>query len=129
MQLIPRVEAEAGSCHGQPIIAGTRVLVSTVVGQLSSGATIDEVASAYGIEREDVLACLSFAADLLSTEEVRALEVRILVDENLPLLLATSLAAAGHDTEHARTCGLRGRPDTEVLAWATARKQVLFTHG
>jgi predicted nuclease of predicted toxin-antitoxin system len=53
--------------------------------------------------------------------------VGVLVDENLPRGLATALAAAGHDTEHARTCGLRGRPDVEVLAWANARKQVLFT--
>ena len=53
--------------------------------------------------------------------------MRILVDENLPLGLATARSADGHDAEHARTCGLRGRPDVEVLAWAIAKKQVLFT--
>ncbi len=73
MQLAPLIEADPGICHGQPVVAGTRVLVAGVVGQLSSGGPSDEVANDYGIERDDVLACLSFAANLLSTEEVRAL--------------------------------------------------------
>jgi uncharacterized protein (DUF433 family) len=73
MRIAPRIEADPGICHGQPVVAGSRVIVAVVVGQLSCGASVDDVAREYGIERDDVLACLSFAANMLAADEVRAI--------------------------------------------------------
>ncbi len=73
VKLAPRVVADPAVCHGHPIVAGTRVLVSVVVGQLSSGASVDDVVAEYGVTRDDVLAALAYAAAVVSTEEVRAL--------------------------------------------------------
>lgn len=69
----PRITADDDVCHGQPVIKGTRVPVSVVVGQLSAGAGVDLVATEYDITRDDVLAALAYAASVLSSEQVRAL--------------------------------------------------------
>jgi uncharacterized protein (DUF433 family) len=50
---------------GVPCIAGTRIPVATIVGQLGQGRSIDEVLADYPITRDDVLAALRFAADAL----------------------------------------------------------------
>ncbi len=56
----PRVMA------GKPVIRGTRLTVQYVLGLLAHGATMDEILEEYqGLTREDVLACLLFAAEAL----------------------------------------------------------------
>jgi uncharacterized protein (DUF433 family) len=48
---------------GRPCVRGLRVTVGTLVGMLAAGHTIDEVLALYPyIERDDVLAALSYAA-------------------------------------------------------------------
>ncbi len=51
-------------CHGKPVIAGTRVLVSTVLGALAGGDTVAMVADDYGISSKQVGEALAFAAKL-----------------------------------------------------------------
>ena len=60
-----RIIIEPSVCHGKPVIRGTRVLVSTVLGALSGGDSIETVLEDYPtITREDVAAALEFAKDL-----------------------------------------------------------------
>lgn len=48
---------------GRPCIRGLRVTVGTIVGLLATGHSIEQVLHHYPyIEREDVLAALSYAA-------------------------------------------------------------------
>ena len=48
---------------GRPCIRGMRVTVGAIVGLLGAGRSIDEVLAAYPyLEREDILAALSWAA-------------------------------------------------------------------
>lgn len=50
---------------GKPTIVGTRISVQTVLGHLSAGDEISDVLDAYPrLKREDVLACLEYAARL-----------------------------------------------------------------
>lgn len=56
---------------GKPVIKGTRVAVDLVIGKLAGGMEIEEVMAEYDLEREDVLNALSYAAKLMSEEEVR----------------------------------------------------------
>jgi uncharacterized protein (DUF433 family) len=50
---------------GKPTVRGTRISVQTVVGHLSAGDAIEDVLAAYPrLTREDVLACLEYAAQL-----------------------------------------------------------------
>ena len=56
--------------HGKPIIEGTRISVEDVLGMLESGMTYEEIERDYGINREDILAVIKYAASLLRGKEV-----------------------------------------------------------
>lgn len=52
-------------CHGKPVIRGTRVLVSTILGALSGGDSVETVLEDYpSITAEDISAALEFASQL-----------------------------------------------------------------
>jgi uncharacterized protein (DUF433 family) len=60
-----RITIQADVCHGQACIRGTRIPVHQVVGMLAGGDTIEDLLAEYPtITREDVLACLEYAASL-----------------------------------------------------------------
>lgn len=62
---LDRIVINPKTCHGQPCVKGTRIMVWLVVQYLANGDSIDDVLKAYpGLQREDVLACLSYAAEL-----------------------------------------------------------------
>ncbi len=61
--------------HGKPVIRGTRVPVARIVGGLAGGMTKEEVVREYEISEEDVLAALSYAAQLIETEVFHPLPV------------------------------------------------------
>jgi len=56
--------------HGKPMIKGTRVSVSVILGSIAGGMSVEEVAEEYGITRDDVLAAIEYAAKLISMEEI-----------------------------------------------------------
>jgi uncharacterized protein (DUF433 family) len=54
-----RIQIDPAICHGKPVIRGTRVLVSTLLGALSGGDSIEAVLEDYpSVTREDVSAAL-----------------------------------------------------------------------
>ena len=62
-----RIAIHPDICNGRPIIAGTRIPVQTIMEFLGAGDSIDEVLEAYpSLEREDVYACIRFAAKLMA---------------------------------------------------------------
>lgn len=63
--LIDRITIDPAICHGKPVIRGLRYPVHTMLELLASGMTIEEIFADYAdLEREDLLACLAFAAKL-----------------------------------------------------------------
>ncbi len=70
--IAPRISVDPQVHSGRPVIEGTRVTVSVVVGAVAAGESIEGVAREYGITPEDVRAALSYAAKLLEDETVRA---------------------------------------------------------
>ena len=61
-------------CHGKPCIAGTRVLVTTVLDNLASGLDSEEITKSYpSVSREAVRAAISYAA-ALANERVVSLQ-------------------------------------------------------
>lgn len=61
-----RIEIHPDICNGRPVIARTRILVQTIMEFLGAGDSVDEVLEAYpSLEREDVYACIQFAAKLM----------------------------------------------------------------
>ena len=70
--IAPRVAVDPEVHSGEPVIEGTRVPASVIVGAVAAGDTIEEVAREYSIDALDVRAALSYAAKLLEGETVRA---------------------------------------------------------
>lgn len=54
--------------------------------------------------------------------------MRFLLNMNVPRELGQRLAAAGHSYRHAGDIGLAQASDTDVIAEATARGEVILTH-
>ena len=59
--------------HGKPIVRGTRVPVSRIVGGLAGGMTFQEIEVEYGVTAEDIRAALEFANELVDREEFHLL--------------------------------------------------------
>ena len=65
-----RVSTAPTVCHGKPVIAGTRVLVSTILGALAGGDSVETILEDYpNITREDIGAALEFASALTDYQE------------------------------------------------------------
>lgn len=71
--IAPRIAADPNVCHGKPVIEGTRVLVSVVVGAVAAGDSFEVIAREYGVTAEDVRAALDYAAKRLEEKMRRAL--------------------------------------------------------
>lgn len=60
-----RISIDPNTCHGKPVIRGTRVLVANILGAFAGGDTIETNIEDYpNITREDVLAAFAFAGEL-----------------------------------------------------------------
>jgi len=58
------ITLESGKRSGQPCIRGLRITVYDVLNMLADGMTTEEIISDFPeIDKNDILACLSFAAD------------------------------------------------------------------
>jgi uncharacterized protein (DUF433 family) len=59
---------------GKPTIKGTRISVELILGWLANGWTFEEILTSYPhITRDDILAALAFAAEMLHEEEYIAI--------------------------------------------------------
>ena len=56
--------------HGKPIIEGTRITVDEVLGMLESGMTYTEIEKEHGLNKEQIIAVIKYAAALMKGEEV-----------------------------------------------------------
>ena len=64
--MLSRIAVDPEVMVGKPVIKGTRLTVEHMVGLLAHGMTFEEILAEYeGIEREDIQACLLFAAKSL----------------------------------------------------------------
>lgn len=64
-----RITADPAVMAGAPVIRGTRITVSAVLGQLAAGSTVDELLADYpSLVRDDVFAALAFAAASIPQE-------------------------------------------------------------
>ncbi len=73
-EIAPRIVVDEKIRFGKPVIKGTRVDVVTVLGHLAAGDTLEDVMREYGLAREDVLAAIAYAAEIVAAEEVRAID-------------------------------------------------------
>lgn len=61
-----RITRDPALCHGKPCIRGLRYPVESVLNWLASGMSIEEIlADSPDLERDDILAALAYAAQLV----------------------------------------------------------------
>jgi uncharacterized protein (DUF433 family) len=70
MEIAPNVTVDLDIHHGTPVITGTRVPVSIVVGSLAGGMDKQEVMQEYGLSKQQVEAALAYATDLIKQIQV-----------------------------------------------------------
>jgi uncharacterized protein (DUF433 family) len=63
-ELLNRISINPQVCFGKPCIKGRRIWVSLVLDFLASGMSIEQVMKEYDLEREDVLACIAYGAEM-----------------------------------------------------------------
>lgn len=69
--MLERITIDPVICHGKPCIRGLRYPVETVLEWLASGMSIEEILEDYeDLEREDIVAVLSFAARMVHVNRV-----------------------------------------------------------
>ena len=61
--------------HGKPVIRGTRVPITRIVGGIAGGMTKEEIIKEYAIEELDIRAALVYANELIEKEEFHAVPV------------------------------------------------------
>lgn len=64
-----RISINPDVCHGQACIKNTRIPVHQIVRMIANGDTIETLLKEYpSISREDIMACLEYAATLAEEE-------------------------------------------------------------
>jgi uncharacterized protein (DUF433 family) len=66
-----RITLDPAVLTGKPVIRGSRISVEFVIGLMADGWSEADILANYpGIEHEDIIACLAYARDTLSSEKV-----------------------------------------------------------
>jgi len=67
----PRIALDPEVLAGKPVIRGTRLAVEFVIGLMADGWAEADILNSYpGITHDDIIACLAYARDMLSSEKV-----------------------------------------------------------
>jgi len=62
-KLLSRITIDPNICHGKPSIRSLRYPVASILEYLAAGDTIADILAEFSdLEKDDILACLAFAA-------------------------------------------------------------------
>jgi uncharacterized protein (DUF433 family) len=63
--LLERLSIDPAVCHGKPCIRGHRIWVTLILDFLASGTSVEELLDMYpDLQREDILACIAYGAEM-----------------------------------------------------------------
>lgn len=72
--LINRITLDSEICHGKPTIRGLRYPVENMLELMAAGMSIEELLADYpDLEREDFLACLTYASKLVQVKSIHSI--------------------------------------------------------
>ena len=71
-----RIASDPDILMGKPVVKGTRISVELILGWLAQGWTHEMVLESYPhITRDDILAALAFAANMMRDEQYAAIHM------------------------------------------------------
>lgn len=74
MDTVERITVDPAICHGKPCIRGLRYPVENLLELLAGGMSTEQILADYeDLEREDILAALSYAARLAHVKRTERL--------------------------------------------------------
>ena len=118
------ITVEPGKRGGKPCIRGLRITVYDVLEYLASGMTEPEILADFpDLTREDIRACLAFAAERERRLVSIPVRMRLLFDQNLSWRLREALQDLYPQSLHVRDVGLASATDATV--WAYAKEHAL----
>lgn len=62
MNMFERISVDPKVCHGKPVIKGTRILVSNILGYLANGSTFEDVVKDYPQIKKKIFSILFLSA-------------------------------------------------------------------
>jgi uncharacterized protein (DUF433 family) len=66
-----RITLDPAVLAGKPVVRGTRLTVEFVIGLMADGWSQPDILANYpGMTNDDIIACLAYARDVLSSEKV-----------------------------------------------------------
>lgn len=69
MEWRDRIASDPAVLAGKPVVKGTRISVELILGWLANGWTYEQILASYPhITREDILATLAFAGEMMRDE-------------------------------------------------------------
>ncbi len=73
MEYIKRIVSDPDIMLGKPIVKGTRITVELILRKMAEEMTFEELLEAYPhLTKDDILAAISYSADVISKEELIA---------------------------------------------------------
>jgi uncharacterized protein (DUF433 family) len=65
-KLLERITIDSEIGHGKPTIRKSRYLVESILEYLSGGDTVEDILNEFpDLEKEDILACITYATEIL----------------------------------------------------------------
>jgi len=65
-EVFPGITVDPDVMGGRPVIAGTRIPIEVIVGELAGGSSIEQIMSGYHLSLEEIRAALGYATQLLT---------------------------------------------------------------
>jgi len=70
--LIHRITLNPNICHGKPTIRNKRYTVESILEYMAGGDSIEDILQEFSdLEKEDILACLTFAYKMLQNKSIK----------------------------------------------------------
>lgn len=74
-ELLTRITIDPEQCHGRPCIRGLRIRVADILEMLANGISAEEILHDFpDLEKDDIRACMAYAASLAGHPVVSAAE-------------------------------------------------------
>lgn len=73
MHINERIIIDPAICHGKPVVEGTRMPVSFILGSLAGGMSYADMKREYDLTEEDIRAAMAYAAEMVEEERHVAL--------------------------------------------------------
>ncbi|MCC7292767.1 MAG: DUF433 domain-containing protein [Phycisphaerales bacterium] len=66
--MFDRIAIDPRVCHGKPVVTGTRVPVTIIVGSVAAGMSFADIQREYEVTVEDIRAALEYANSLVERD-------------------------------------------------------------